>query len=1740
MSCISRVSSPGNHQSVRFRYSRQFFRREILIWLLTAGFLVLQVNAATLRVSSGTSGAVQDGRTWASAFRSIPSALTVARAGDELWVASGTYTNSITIPAGVSVLGGFRGDETARDARKPLELAAIFSIRGPGMITFATGTGLSVLDGFDIRSPFMVSATGARTELRNVSWLSSEAVSSPITWSNMMMFRNSTVTFSNVAVVAGPAVFFDLLSESQRHVPLIGMSNCLYRIEKCVFSTISEFRSVMQISGGAGGQIVGNRWIGHRLGTGIQGTVLICSNTSPVIEGNWFADNRSFLPTDPVPSVIALSGNSAPTIRNNLFTDLAGEAVNCGASARAVLLHNTFISRRGFVLKTTSNRSFLFCNLFVRPDRSVADAAISGPATADLVSGNCFSGFSNVVSGGLLVPTAANPNQNIPWPFEGEPGRGYAALNTNSPAVNSATARSDSGTVDMAGNPRLQEQRVDAGAFETGARSLMPVRGVIHLKPDGDDTAAGTNWASAKATIGAAIRAAIFRDCDIWVSRGEWSGGFYLPYGIDLIGGFEGTEGEAGAALPYRSRTYFSGNTRTRIMEHFVGPAAALTGLPVQRVAGIVFRNGFSDEGDGGAVRCGLLRFEGCRFEDSVARWAPVSGVQSFPPNIGGGAVSARGFVEIERCVFLGNRLQEPLATNRARIFLSGGALYASAGAAVRNSLFEGNQILPRSTESSFAPPIVGGAAVYLIPSVIRSEFRHCTFTGNLVPGVVAPVAAIRTPSGAPVNPGWAVYDSVFAADHAPIDAGTPSRYVPGDGASPSTEVQDVRDPDDVFDRPPRYPRLRAGSRLIQNDIGELTDVVDLDGIPRPRFGRDPGAFEWRTNVVEVEEPAPQVVRVSQDGNDLADGASWETAVRTLDRAAELVRSGGEIWLKAGFHARTNGLVISDGVSVMGGFAGDETNSAARDWNRNQTVIGARTAPATPGFPLISLAGYKRASRLSGLVFSNAFGLGAGSVHVLAGPVEINFSRFYNSRGRVALSGQPAAGAILVKGNGNLVRVANSLFVSNSVSGPGNPEVSASAILCFADGSLGSGARLQAINNTFVSNRTDAVGSVRQTLAPVGRSGVQVINNFFSGNDSSTTFGLAGVLYRSNLVWQSGTPPAAAGVITNDPHVITGDGLWFSILGSPAANTGDATYVTDLTDLGGGPRSDGGRPDVGAFELRILPAGEPGLVELQSIDTGGVATRPLTIPFTTRLASSNRIGTQILVNGLPVGSVFAAGAPATWTSERIGTYQVAVRIFTRDAYFDSAYRSINVVVPEGTLPPSVVISQMAPLSGTAPTSTFVYLALSPGIVSIRVVDNTGRTNNVALTSSPNFLATVNDPAGGSWAIEVEDRYGQFGRTNLVLSAPADRSEYLVYSKTVINGGRISDLNEAGDGVGNIRVGFKERAFLWRGGKFSWVTESELRSHSANTINEHGDIAGWVEDPDAWPTMRRPAIFTNGQVVLAGNLPGEVVAINDQGKLAINQIVPEEGIRQVVRVDAGTATVLPGLGGRRSEASGMNAQGWIVGLSEDADSLSYPVVWIGNEIRVLPGFTNGVGQALCLNDDGLIGGTVDGLGVVWTNFQARAVGSAEMRATEVLSVNKRGNLIVSLENWSFAIDRGSGLETIWSLLPDRVPFEANSGLRPFAYNARGQFLMFDQYRLLIAAPRTNAPVPAVTMIPKNGGGFDVGMEMFVHGANPSVERATNGFSWRAFSYDNSASLRPEEAASALFRIRLTNP
>jgi hypothetical protein len=105
------------------------------VFVLVSGALVSGGQRAprVLHVKASAAGN-GDGASWRSAFNDLNSALAASVAGDEIWVAEGTYTPSAAdrtvsfrMASGVAIFGGFAGDEAALGERDWMRHRTILS-----------------------------------------------------------------------------------------------------------------------------------------------------------------------------------------------------------------------------------------------------------------------------------------------------------------------------------------------------------------------------------------------------------------------------------------------------------------------------------------------------------------------------------------------------------------------------------------------------------------------------------------------------------------------------------------------------------------------------------------------------------------------------------------------------------------------------------------------------------------------------------------------------------------------------------------------------------------------------------------------------------------------------------------------------------------------------------------------------------------------------------------------------------------------------------------------------------------------------------------------------------------------------------------------------------------------------------------------------------------------------------------------------------------------------------------------------------------------------------------------------------------------------------------------------------------------------------------------------------------------------------------------------------------------------
>jgi hypothetical protein len=230
--------------------------------------IAIAASAAERRVNPAATGASEDGASWATAYRSLTTALSASVLGDEVWIKAGTYvpgvlvTSTFTVPDGVSLYGGFAGTETARGQR-------------------ADDPGLTILSG-------EIGAATATDNVHQVVKLPGSATLDTLTvtrayWSNSLSYVGTAVygytTAANKQVTMRRCRITDNWAARSNVVYVTGsavtIDRCEFTANRDVLVTSDSANGgTVCLGGNHGVQIAGSVWAGNQVAT----TTLAASN----------------------------------------------------------------------------------------------------------------------------------------------------------------------------------------------------------------------------------------------------------------------------------------------------------------------------------------------------------------------------------------------------------------------------------------------------------------------------------------------------------------------------------------------------------------------------------------------------------------------------------------------------------------------------------------------------------------------------------------------------------------------------------------------------------------------------------------------------------------------------------------------------------------------------------------------------------------------------------------------------------------------------------------------------------------------------------------------------------------------------------------------------------------------------------------------------------------------------------------------------------------------------------------------------------------------------------------------------------------------------------------------------------------------------------------------------------------------------------------------------------------------
>ncbi len=889
-----------------------------------------------------------NGLSWQSAKRTILSAIAASANGDQIWIKAGNYDQALTLAKSISIYGGFAGTETSVDQR---DLAHNQTAVGSTGITLNIGGQLQqgiVIDGITFTQ---LGATAGQVIVSNAG---------PLEIRNCV-FTGITLTSNSMCIHSEVTPKYTNCLFNNNHVPTLISSDNL---------TVTG--TIFQNNVATGGiQVPGS--CGFSYCTFIDNSIYLTLNFNN--SGQTVLDNDVFA-------------------RNSISG--AKPLVLLGGTIRAT--NDTFVNNACDtygVLSVGTNPGLLANNIFA----SNLSGIVAGVASGRTIKNNCFYNNFMFDAQGIPSPVGSDNNINLDPQF-GDRIHGNYHIQPSSPCVNAGDNGSVTGATDFEGQPRIQGGTIDIGADESDGTDWIPVLPTIyHVSPSGSDANDGLSWLTAKNSISSALSAAVYGD-QIWIAEGTYREQVSMKDGVDIYGGFEGTETAIDSRDIANHPSVIDGEkTRTCVI-------APIRTVAVTRLDGVTVANGGGGQGGGlygtnaalEIANCSFIqntstntgggleldksvaRIQSCLFASNVAAkngggayfgssWLSCDHC-SFTSNAstggyGGGIYFTGSLLTVARCQFMSNEAQQggglnagpsdKSSTIRFCVFDRndaqnfGGALSASGGFSLDNNTFVSN------TAQN------GGAANCTGMQITNNRFSNngastggalFILGGSVVNNTIVQNSAAIGGACYEYSSGANLQNNIICYNHPGIAASANGTYTNvKSNCIFGNEVYDVSG----FDNPigangnfsadpqlatPFGPNLHIQSTSPCVDAGAIPSInigdFDMDNQSR-LIG---AAYDIGADESDGTVWPPymkKIQHVSPTGNDSNTGVSWAEAKQTVSAALTAVAAGDEVWIAEGTYPER--ITIPAGIKMYGGFAGAETTVAERKLDEHPTIL---------------------------------------------------------------------------------------------------------------------------------------------------------------------------------------------------------------------------------------------------------------------------------------------------------------------------------------------------------------------------------------------------------------------------------------------------------------------------------------------------------------------------------------------------------------------------------------------------------------------------------------------------------------------------------------------------------------------------------------------------------------------------------------------------------------------------------
>jgi parallel beta-helix repeat protein len=759
---------------------------ESKIFLILMAFFLIPAAApaATLYVTP-TGNDANTGTSWAQAKATVQAAINAANAGDQVWVAAGTYNEHIVnkkigdVAVDMAVYGGFAGTETLFSQRDiQANLTVLHGTNNGIVVTIKYGAGRATrIDGFYITGGNKSSTPGDPGGGIHI------VASAPT-------IANNTISGNlSYGVGAGISIwYFQPLPGGGADYPLIVKN-----------SIVKNFAYEFAGDGGGIG-IVGsspeirNNVIARNQANQNGGGICMWDDSAPVIANNFILANVSntldggsdlnyggggiFASSLHQDGTLCDECLSEPKIFNNVIaangalkggglaiTD-SGIRVSEARVGVAVITNNTIASNSGAGINWANASPDIRNNLVAYNTWGLEqwNIGIISPVLAyNNVFGNTLQGVSTNYEG---IGDATGADGNISAdPKMANHLIGDFHIQPDSPCLNAgSSAAVGAGWTDIDGQPRIAGPAVDIGADESDGTVWNSAAPVIRVKPDGNDANDGSSWPAAKQTLAAGIQAAAAVGGEVWVKAGTYLERPIMPAFVHLYGGFSGAETQRSARNVSANPTIIDGNN--------VPPVVSFTqsGYLVSTLDGFIVQHGgvyvgppnledpFNPNlpdpsnrtgGRGGGL---FIRTSGPLVVNNTIRWnslgSPFTTLTPFPEGAGIGCFIAHPVIS-------GNRIVQneniALQSNGGGIYCKDSRPWIKQNFIQDNRAVNGSAVFCTESEPVMLGNDIVGNTMYYYPSMISgatygaitlNTCRDFLIDGNRISGNIAATGA--------------------------------------------------------------------------------------------------------------------------------------------------------------------------------------------------------------------------------------------------------------------------------------------------------------------------------------------------------------------------------------------------------------------------------------------------------------------------------------------------------------------------------------------------------------------------------------------------------------------------------------------------------------------------------------------------------------------------------------------------------------------------------------------------------------------------------------------------------------------------------------------------------------------------------------------------------------------------------------------------------------------------------------